>query len=34
MDYPTKPITRAELRDIAAALRSIFKVPKDKPFQC
>lgn len=32
MDYPTKPITRAELRDIAAALRSIFKVPNDKPF--
>lgn len=32
MDYPTKPITRAELREIAAALRSIFMVPIDEPF--
>ena len=32
MDYPTKPITRAKLRDIAFVLRRIFKVQSDQPF--
>lgn len=32
MDYPTKPITRATVRDIASAIRSIFNVPVDQPF--
>lgn len=32
MDYPTKPTTRATLREYATIFRTLFNVPNDEPF--